>query len=562
MSKRDKYKNLFLQINPGAGILLVIITLMLLTNGVALVIPWIAGTFTETLIREESSTSLGYNTILFLWFLLLLLHAALSFFSNYLSGKTSEKMLANLRDKLYGHLQSLPMAFYHDHKQGKILALLANDAAIISNFISHTLVSLIPHAITACGGVICIFFISPLIALLIALLVPFFYLATKLLGRRIGPVTKEMVRAYGDTFAIVEENLANLAIIKSFTRETVEQGRFRKRNHRLRSLATEYHRLEALLSPTLKFLATSLVLFTLWVMSERIISGEIAPSELVRILLYGLLLTQPVSGFANIYGQIQRFLGAAEQILDVLSVTGEDTATGQRLASTRGEITFTNVTFNYPDRENILEDFNLTIAAGETLAITGKNGVGKSTLAHLLIRYMDPMTGSIHLDGQDIKDFSLLSLRNHIGIVQQQVLLQNTTIEKNIGFSMPDASSEAIHLAAKKAHAYDFIQKLPKGFQTIIGDQGVKLSGGQKQRLSLARVLLKDPVILIFDEATAMFDPAGEEQFITECRSFLASKTVILITHRPGSLILADRIVEISQGKAIERPKSVHNSTL
>ncbi len=551
MGRQLQYSKLFAEITPGTPTLLLISTLMLLTNGMSLLSPWIAGMFTESLIGQPTPGRLSYNQILLFWLVLLLLQAFLSFFSRYYSGKTSENMLAGLRNKLYSHLQSLPMGYYHEHKQGKILALLANDAVIISNFVSQTLVSLIPHLITAFGALVCIAYISPIVALLVSLLVPLFYITTKLLGRRIGPVSREMIQVYGDTFAIAEENLANLPIIKSCTRESHEEERFTASNSRLLALTTEYFRVQAMLSPAIKFLATAIVLFTLWVISDKILAGTITTSEIVRLLLYGLLLTQPVSSLANVYGQIQRTLGAADQILEVLAITGENSVDGKNITSLKGSIHFEGVTFKYPGRENILNDFHLTVSAGETLAITGKNGAGKTTLAHLLIRFMDPAEGVISIDGHNIQELHLSSLRRQIGLVQQQVLLQNSSIEENISFGLPGADQSDIVHAAKKAHAYDFIQALPSGFQTVIGDRGVKLSGGQKQRLSLARALLIDPAILIFDEATAMFDPEGEKNFIEECREFLRSKTVLLITHRPGSLILADRIVKLENGKAV-----------
>ena len=217
--------------------------------------------------------------------------------------------------------------------------------------------------------------------------------------------------------------------------------------------------------------------------------------------------------------------------------------------SVRGEISFENVSFAYPDRDNVLREFNLEIAAGETVAFTGPNGAGKTTLAHLLMRFADPGSGRILIDSTDTRECTLASVRERIGLVAQHVLLLNGTVAENIAYSEPLADRVAIELAAKAAHAHAFICELPDGYDTIIGDQGVKLSGGQRQRVSLARTLLKDPPILILDEATAMFDPAGEKAFIEECHDLLMQKTVILITHRPASLALADRVLAIDHGK-------------
>ena len=267
---------------------------------------------------------------------------------------------------------------------------------------------------------------------------------------------------------------------------------------------------------------------------------------LVSLLLYAMLLTQPISGLANVYGQVMRVRGAADRLLDFFSELQEPYSRGKnKLNQVSGRIEFDRVTFRYPKRPRLLQDFSLTIEAGQTIAITGPNGVGKSTLANLLMRFIEPLSGHIRIDGIDIAELELDNLRQQIGLVAQNTLLINSTVEENIAYGFPNADETAIKNAAEAARAAEFIEALPDGYNTVIGDQGVKLSGGQRQRLSLARTLLKNPPILILDEATAMFDPEGEKSFIRECHELLSQRTVILITHRPASLALADRILEL-----------------
>jgi ATP-binding cassette, subfamily B, bacterial len=257
-----------------------------------------------------------------------------------------------------------------------------------------------------------------------------------------------------------------------------------------------------------------------------------------------------LSTLANVYGQIQKVRGSAERIIEFLNQQPEPADEGKHeFAQVKGHIRLEGLGFAYPNRPTVLKDLNLEIQAGETIALTGPNGAGKTTIGHLLMRFADPDSGCITIDGIDTRTATLASLRSQIGLVAQHVLLLDGTVAENIAYANPGVSREHIEQAATSAHAHQFISELPEGYDTVIGDQGIRLSGGQRQRLSLARTLLKDPPILILDEATAMFDPDGERAFIAECHEVLTQKTVILITHRPASLALADRVLRVEDGQ-------------
>jgi ABC-type multidrug transport system fused ATPase/permease subunit len=541
-----RYTQLLKFITPHRRTLIFIVLLLLAGTAVSLVNPLIAGKLTETILQGPQSSGFSIQAILWFWLGLMMVKALVSAAGSYLIGSTGALMSAELRRRVYEHMQILPLAWYQERKQGDILSLLSSDAEQVSGFVTNTLVQLLPLTLTFFTAFFIMAWLDPIIAVLAALLIPAYYIVMKLLGRRLRPLSSAWIRSRSSLLAFVNENLGLIPVIKGFTREALESERFRERNSQLLTISRKQIWVTSLLSPAVGLLAGAGSLLLLWIGISHLESGQLQPAELVSLLLYALLLTRPLASLANVYGQVMTTRGAAERLLEFFAHQPEPINSSRaKLSGVNGTLKFENVTFAYPGRPPVLNKFSLEIQAGETVALTGPNGAGKSTLVHLLMRFIEPASGIIFIDGKDIHEVELDSLRRQIGLVAQHTLLLNGTVAENISYGQPQASKEQMKKAAKAARADGFIGELPDGYDTVIGDQGVKLSGGQRQRLSLARTLLKNPPILVLDEATAMFDPQGEVSFIEESAALLQERTVILITHRPASLALADHIVDM-----------------
>ena len=548
-----KFARLLQYITPHRVTLLLVLVLLIADSLAALTQPWIAGKLASAALDGGGGNDLvRIQQVLLLWLGLITVKSILSFFASYLVGTTGEKMSARLRKRVYEHIQVLPIAYFQTRRAGESLSLLSNDAMVIGNFVTTTLVSMLPLLLTFFGAFYIMTRLDIQIALVAVLLLPVYYIAMKLIGLKIRPIATDWVHAWSRMISFVEENLGLLPVIKSFGREKVETQRFDSRNKELLVLSKRQILVQSILAPAISFLAAAGLLLLLWLGIKHVVIHEITPGALVSLLLYAMLMTRPISGLANVYGEVQRARGAAERLVDFFSEQPEPPESGlPALDQVKGNIRFERVSFAYPGRVPLLRDMDFEIKAGETIALTGINGSGKSTLAYLLMRFIQPTSGQITIDGKDISKYSLESLRHSIGLVAQHTLLLNGSVAENIAYGRYEASKEDIERAARASGAHEFIIEMPDGYDTTIGDQGIRLSGGQRQKLSLARTLLTDPPILILDEATAMFDPQGEEDFIDGCSDLLEERTVILITHRPATVALANRVVKMQDARVL-----------
>ena len=541
---------------PFTGELAVISGMAVLSAGAALAIPMLAGQFLGRVIGGDAAgagTDLRVTVAMLVAALigLTVINIAVAVLSRSASGR----ILAGLQRETYARIQLMPLSFHDRSKSGDLLALMAYEVGNLSTFLTATLANVPAMLMTAAGAVILLFLLDPVMALVVPVLVPLFYVVMKLIGRRLRMLARKVRKAHAEVVWTAESDLAMLPAIKAFAAEDFHRDRYDAVVEKARALDLGQARILAFIGPVVALVAALAAIAILLIGGAQVAEGGRTPGDLFAFLLYAALLTRPVAALADTYGQFQIAKGTLARLEAVFAKTTEPgyAATGT-VGRARGAITFEKVSFGYPGREQVLDAVDLAIAPGEIVALTGDNGVGKSTMVRLLLRFYEPDAGRITLDGTDIASLQVQALRSQFGYVPQRPLLFNGTIGANIAFGIADPDPAAIERAARLAQAWDFIGKLPRSLDTEIGDNGIRLSGGQQQRLALARALFRDPPVYIFDEATSMYDLEGEAAFIETCIETLKGRTVIIITHRPASLALADRIIRATPDGLVETP--------
>jgi len=472
----------------------------------------------------------------------------------YLAYFIGQRIAVDLRDKLFRHVQMLSMSFHQRQKSGEVVSRFTNDVSLIQNALINGATELIAQTSILVGSIIRIFSLNWRLALLITVMMPVVTGLVSRLGKNVRALTSMVQAKIADVTSILQETLTGIRIIKAFTMEEHEIERFSRENESAFALGMKSARIGATMGPVTELLAVLGLAFVLWFGGREVVAGRLTIGDLISFLLLVAVAAAPLSALSRIYQGMLQGLAAAERVFDILDVESEvkDEPGARELGRIRGAVEFENVVFGYGDGTRALDGVSVSIKPGQTVALVGPSGAGKTTFANLIPRFFDPDEGVVRIDGIDIRSVKIESLRKQIGLVPQETILFGVSVRENIAFGDRNASFDQIVAAAKAAYAHEFIMRLPRGYDTQVGEKGVALSGGQRQRIAIARAILRNPAILILDEATSSLDSESERLVQAAVDNLMRGRTTFVIAHRLSTIMNADLILVMDNGKIVE----------
>ena len=528
---------------------------LLFTGATALAFPKLMGMLIDCVKNKNNDQA---NMIAGGLILILFLQSIFSFFRLYLFVNFTEHTLANLRVSLYSNLVKLPMSFFSQKRVGELNSRISSDITQIQDTLTSTIAEFLRQFILIIGGVLLLANESIKLTLLMLSVVPLVAVAAVIFGRFIRKYSKSVQDKVAESQVVVEETMQGISIVKAFANEWYEIARYNGKIKEVVKIAIKGGKYRGYFASFIIFCLFGAIVAVVWFGVRLSISGEMSVGQLISFVLYSTFVGASFGGIAELYAQIQKAIGATERVFELLDETPEKINSDRDLATIdkiKGNVTFKNVAFSYHSRKEIkvLKDVSFTANFGQKIAIVGPSGTGKSTIASLLLRFYTIDEGEILVDGKNIYDFDLEHLRGNMSIVPQDVILVGGTIRENIAYGKPNATEEEIVTASKQANAYNFIESFPEKFETIVGERGIKLSGGQRQRIAIARALLKNPSILILDEATSSLDSKSEKLVQEALEILMEGRTSIIIAHRLSTIRSADQILVLDNGKITEQ---------
>lgn len=548
------YGRLLQYVRPHWPWLVVSIVALLFSVGLGLILPLVVRNLVDLILVDSDIPQL--NMLAAGLFVVFILQAIFSFVNRLSLAYVGENAVADIRVQVYAHMQTLSLRYFTDHRTGEVVSRITNDVQQLQSAITDDLVALLRQVLTLIGSAILLFWLDWRLTMIILLGIPFITLTMVWLGRKIRKESKAVQDALAQAANVVEETVSGVRIVKSFTREQYEISRFSAKVDETYEAAMRRAKISATLGPIIGFMAFASITITLWFGAYEVMQGQLTPGDLVAYLVYTMMVAAPIATLAGLYARFQSAIGATERLFDLLDTEPDIVAVpnAPKLPAVAGEVVFEDVSFAYTTAVSILKNVSFSAKPGQVVALVGPSGAGKSTLISLIPRFWDADTGTVRVDGHDIRDVELHSLRSQIGMVPQETLLFSDTIYANILYGRLEATRAEVEAAAKAANAHDFIRNdLPEGYDTLVGERGVKLSGGQRQRIAIARAILKNPRILILDEATSSLDSESESLVQEALDRLMQERTSFVIAHRLSTIVNADWVLVLNEGQVVEQ---------
>lgn len=527
---------------------------LIIAVGLGLASPRVVGMLIDAAFVRHDSNRLNILALLLVG--LFAVQAGFSFLRTYLLSYTGERIVADVRTELYNHLTSLTVSFFANRRVGELTSRLTSDVTVVQTVTTGSITELLRSSLLLVGGVTIILITNTRLSLLMLAIVPVVIVAAHLYGRYVRRLSTKVQDRLAEANSVLEETLSAIRIVQSFVREDYERSRYRDRIQDSLQLAVKRAAASGGFIAFIILVVYSGVAVVLWFGSRMGIAGQMSQGDLIAFVLYTFFVAAAVGGMSELYGQFNQAIGATRRVFELLDTKPEikDLDNPEPLENVRGHVQLLDVHFTYPDERAlpVLKGVTVEAKPGEIIALVGPSGAGKSTLVALIPRFYDVSSGAITVDGHDIRSVRLTDLRGAIGMVPQETTLFGGPVRENIAYGKLGATGEEIEAVARAAHAHEFISEFPDGYDTIVGERGVKLSGGQRQRIAIARALLKNPAILILDEATSSLDSESERLVQDALETLMQGRTTFVIAHRLSTVRRADRIIVLDGGRIVE----------
>lgn len=548
----NDYKRLILFIKPYWKKLILAIVCIIMSAAANLYVPWIIKDMIDKVLMDRDLLLL--NIIAVGIVVVFLLRGIFYYGQSYLVSYIAERVIIDIREKLYVKFQKLQLSYYEKKQTGTIMSYITNDVAALQSALVDSLIELVTESSILVGSLAMMFYLDWKLSLVTLIVVPIIGQAMKIFGAKLKKSGSLIQERTAEITSLLQETILGVRVVKSFAREDYEIERFQNQNNLNFRANMKSVQLSSLLTPTVEFLAAVIVTIILWFGGYQVVNGALTTGALIAFLTYAVNLANPVKRISRVYGTINKAMAAADRVFKVLDTEEDlkDKPDAKDLPHISGSVSFENVCFAYKKDVDVLHDLSLEAKPGQVIAFVGPSGAGKSTIANLIPRFYDVTKGSIKIDGIDIRDVKIKSLREQIGVVPQETMLFSGSISENIRYGRLNATQDEIIEAAKAANAHNFIMDLPHGYDTKIGERGITLSGGQRQRMAIARAILKNPQILILDEATSALDTESEEIVQEALNTLMVGRTSFVIAHRLSTIVHADKIVVLDNGRVKE----------